>query len=391
MKMNLPNSSFVRPLIWEERGTASTRFWLSESDFPLPQRVLTADERLTPEEFHRAASEGTAFVWLGDFHKAKDLLHEVNRRLTSKPRKQVQPTGSITDAFQRHRQAQAQRALILSRLLIPIDRGGRIPLQRAPDVRPALEEAIALPSDDFLISLRELLGMIGAHEWRKKGVPVAALGASIHPYYGVFSPVRGEYLELIAKAPLPSPLTTAFDIGTGTGVIAAILASRGVAKIIATDMDPRALACARENLERLGFEKQAGVVEADLFPPGQADLLVCNPPWLPGRPTARIERAVYDEDSAMLRGFLTGAAAHLTPQGEAWLVISDLAEILGLRKPDDLRNWIRDGGLQVLGRLTTRPRHTKATDANDPLFAARSKEVTSLWRLGHRVAEPLGG
>ena len=75
--------------------------------------------------------------------------------------------------------------------------------------------------------MRELLGIVGAHEWRKKGVEIAALGGRIHPHYGVFSPVRGEYIDLVAKAPLPlASNALAFDIGTGTGVLAAVLAKR---------------------------------------------------------------------------------------------------------------------------------------------------------------------
>ena len=95
-----------------------------------------------------------------------------------------------------------------------------------------------------------------------------------------------------------------------------------------------------------------------------------------------LEQAVYDEDSAMLHGFLTGLAAHLCEGGEGWLILSDLAEHLGLRTRDQLLGWIGDAGLTVLGRLDTRPRHGKAQDASDPLHAARSAEVTSLWRLG---------
>lgn len=356
-------------------------FWLSESEMAPPRALLPAAVGLKTEDFKKSAADGLAFVWSDDFHKAKDFLNTVNRELSRETRSS-KPGASLKDEFNRHREWQARKASVLSRLLIPVDRKGRIPLPRSPDVSLALHEAITLPNGDFVISLRGLLGMIGAHEWRKKGVPVAALGASIHPYYGVFSPVRGEYLELIREAPLPAQPTTAFDIGTGTGVIVALLAKRGVGKIVATDMDPRALACARENLRRLGYDKNAQVVEADLFPTGQADLLVCNPPWLPGKPTAPIERAVYDEDSSMLRGFLQGAPAHLNPGGEAWLIISDLAELIGLRAPDELQSWIAQAGLKVLGRLTTRPSHSKATDTSDPLFAARSKEVTSLWRLG---------
>jgi hypothetical protein len=39
------------------------------------------------------------------------------------------------------------------------------------------------------------------------------------------------------------------------------------------------------------------------------------------------------------------------------------------------------GGLKVLNRTDMRPEHPKAEDSSDPLYAARSKEVTSLWRL----------
>nr|MDP9124682.1 methyltransferase [Pseudomonadota bacterium] len=73
---------------------------------------------------------------------------------------------------------------------------------------------------------------------------------------------------------------------------------------------------------------------------------------------------------------------HLTPAGEGWLVMSDLAEHLGLRTRDEMLKWIADAGLRVVARHDTRPTHPKAGDPADPLFAARSREVTSLWRLG---------
>ena len=225
---------------------------------------------------------------------------------------------------------------------------------------------------------------MGAHEWRKKGVEVPALGAPphnrIHPHYGVFSPVRGEYIDLVAQAPLPST-ELAFDIGTGTGVLAAVLARRGVRRVVATELAPRALACAQDNLQRLGLQGSVELLEADLFPPARAPLVVCNPPWLPARPSSAVEQAVYDEGSRMLKGFLAGLAAHLSPGGEGWLILSDLAEHLGLRSRDELLGWIAAAGLRVLGRQDTRPRHSKAQDAGDMLHAARAAEVTSLWRL----------
>lgn len=195
--------------------------------------------------------------------------------------------------------------------------------------------------------------------------------------------MRGEYVDLVAKAPLPSQ-ALAFDIGTGTGVLAAVLAKRGVKRVVGTDQDARALACAHENLTRLGLQSQVEVIEADLFPEGRAPLIVCNPPWLPARPSSPIEQAVYDPDSRMLRGFLDGLAAHLEPGGEGWLILSDFAEHLGLRTRDALLAMIEAAGLQVVGRDDVKPKHPKASDANDPLYQARAAEVTSLWRLKAR-------
>ena len=109
--------------------------------------------------------------------------------------------------------------------------------------------------------------------------------------------------------------------------------------------------------------------------------MVCNPPWLPGQAASLLEQSVYDPDSAMLRGFLNGLATHLCPGGEGWLILSDLAEHLGLRSRQQLLGWIKASGLRVIDRLETRPQHPKSQDPTDPLHQARAAEVTALWRL----------
>ncbi len=376
--------SEVNVISWSEAGEDRSARWQSESGVAAPKRVLIADDKMTADSAFRLASEGTALLWRGDYQNARQLLQALarrtERRSDSKKRKIA---ASPKDAFNLHRQAQSQRARTLGMLLIAVDADYTIPLRRAPDIKLACNEAYGASTGPFIVSLRELLGLIGAHEWRKNGVEIAALGARIHPHYGVFSPVRGEYLNLIAEAPLPSK-TLAFDIGTGTGVIAALLAQRGVAKIIATDRDARALACARENLLRLDLRERVSVVEADLFPAGRAPLIVCNPPWIPARPNSSIEYAIYDPDSRMLRGFLNGLAAHLEPKGEGWLILSDLAEHLGLRTREELQQMIDSAGLKVIARIDTKPTHPRAADESDPLHHARSAEVTSLWRLAAR-------
>ncbi len=382
---------------WEENGVAQAARWRSEAGVAEPSRMMVADDTLNADTAYREACEGTALLWRGDYQNARHLLDAMVRRLERKPRhgsRKARVKGAPVaetpadpaSAFHRHRLNMAQRARTLGRLLIPLAGDYTIPLRRAPDLRMALEEAWGPPDGTpSVVALRELLGIVGAHEWRKKGVEIDALGGAgqanrIHPWYGVYSPLRGEYIDLVAEVALPAR-DLAFDIGTGTGVLAAVLARRGVQSIIGTEQDPRVLACAAENLDRLGLAGQVRLVQADLWPAGRAGLVVCNPPWVPARASAPIERAVYDEDSRMLRGFLAGLREHLLPGGEGWLLLSDLAEHLGLRTRAQLLDWIATGGLQVAGQHSIRPRHGKARDPDDPLHAARAAELTSLWRL----------
>ncbi len=379
-------------LNWQAQQQSFSLIWHSENQQKPPKSLCHADDRINADLAYKLICEGCALLWQGDYHQARQLLLALSRRIDKKIQSRSKQV-SITESFHKHRQAQAQKAKILSMLLIPFAPGFQIPLRRAPQVQTICEQVWLeefssvqqkqLQSLNFAFSLRELLGLIGAYEWRKNGVKVTALNRPIHPYYGVFSPVRGEYLELISQAALakPAPQIRAFDIGTGTGVIAAILAQRGINTIIASDQDPRALACAKFNLQNLGYAHQVQLVRQDLIPEGQADLIVCNPPWLPLKPNAAIEYALYDENSQMLKRFLAGLTQHLAKDGEAWLIMSDFAEHLGLRKPGELEQWIQDAGLQIKYRLDTCALHKKAQNQEDPFFQARSRERTSLWCL----------
>lgn len=380
------------PLIhWVEAGESCTALWRSEAGILPHRRVRVIDDSASADTAYRLACEGTALLWRGDFQNARQMLQAMTRRSERKSRQSVLKQRSPAEAFHLQRMAKMQRSRTLGMLLIPFELDHRIPLSRAPDVRPACEAAYGEAKRSYLVSLRELLGVIGAYEWRRKGVMIPALGGRIHPHYGVFSPVRGEYVALVAEAPLPAMITgsrsshrVAFDIGTGTGVLAAVLARRNVPCVVATDRDRRAIDCARENITRLGLSGQVEVLLADLFPPGRAALVVCNPPWVPARPGSPLDHAVFDPESRMLREFLGGLAEHLESGGEGWLILSDLAEHLELRSRAELMTWVEDARLRVLGRLDVRPSHRRAADTTDPLYAARAAEVTSLWRLGMR-------
>ena len=210
--------------------------------------------------------------------------------------------------------AQAQRARALGMLLIPFEAGARIPLRRAPEVAEVLAEAVAGTPDagislrrPSVMSLRELLGLVGAHEWRRKASPSPRSASASTLVRRVFADPR-RIPDLVARAPLPAT-TVAFDIGTGTGVIAALLARRGWrawwpptcrrVRWVARRKTSRASGCWRRPrpggalgatlLRELGRRcadhqspaSRVELLQADLFPPGRAPLVVCNPPWVP--------------------------------------------------------------------------------------------------------------
>jgi len=247
------HSAHEYPVIqWTKGDETFSARWQSERNLAVPGKVMLADDTLTADMAYRLACEGNVFLWQSDFQNARQLMQALVRRVDknaehkkSKAAKSGKADVEYPQKFHLYRQAQAQRARILGSILIPFNADYSIPLRRAPDVLAACTEAWGEPPVDgpmIVTSLREMMGVVGAHEWRKKGVDVPALGDPpsnrIHPYYGVFSPVRGEYVDLVLKAPLPKACEvngSAVDVGTGTGVLAAVLAQRWLSNIVATD------------------------------------------------------------------------------------------------------------------------------------------------------------
>ena len=166
-------------------------------------------------------------------------------------------------------------------------------------------------------------------------------------------------------------------------MLAAVLARRGIRHVIGTDLDPGRCS-ARARISRVSDCRPGGYPGGG-FVSRRSRGTGGVQPTVDSRATQFAARAgIYDPDSRMLHGFLNGLPGHLEPQGEGWLILSDLAEHLGLRSRDALLAAVRASQLQVLGRQEIRPRHSRTTDRDDPLYWARAAEVTSLWRLAAR-------
>jgi release factor glutamine methyltransferase len=125
------------------------------------------------------------------------------------------------------------------------------------------------------------------------------------------------------------------DLGTGCGLLA-ILAAKAGGTVIATDINPSAIECARENAEAHGVSDRIYFRLGDLFEPVSGerfDLIVFNPPYLPVQPGEALgfslDRAweAGPDGRAVIDVFLNELSGHLTPNGRAMFVQSSLADI----------------------------------------------------------------
>ena len=350
--------------------------WRSESDEPAPSSVAEIDDLAKADDALKRVRKGEFLRYTGTFQNAKQLLSAMGRRLPDVP-----PSKSSLEAFRSERRARSTEHQTLSRLVVGLDREYRLLLKKPPDVALFCRQVWGPADADLtLVPLKTLLGMQGAAEWRRKGLRVAGLEGALTPHFGVYAPTRTDYVELVRTLPDVEGRSV-FDIGTGTGILAFILLQRGATSAIATDIDSRAVACAKDNARHLSLADRFVAHERALFPEGRADLVVCNPPWIPEPPKNRIDAAVFDDGNQCLLGFLNGLSEHLNPGGRGVLILSNLAVLLGLRAEGWLEAQVAAAGLTVVSTESTTPTHGKAHDAGDPLHLARSREVTTRYVL----------
>ena len=149
----------------------------------------------------------------------------------------------------------------------------------------------------------------------------------------------------LAQLTVREPVGTALDLGTGSGVQALHLAAHA-GRVVATDVNPRALAIARLNaaLNEVSFDVRAG----SLFEPVAAeafDLVVTNPPFVVSPATG--ERLVYRDSGLpgdeMVRRVVTGVPRHLAAGGRAQ-ILANWVHRVGEPWQDRVGGWLAGSG-----------------------------------------------
>lgn len=176
---------------------------------------------------------------------------------------------------------------------------------------------------------------------RLKGEPIAYILGE-REFFGLNFIVTPDVLiprpetEVLVQAALehirPDVAFRVLDLGTGSGAIAAALArQRPSANFIAVDISTNALALAKANAEGLGITNMSFIVSDwyDNLGGHTFDIVVSNPPYIEvadphlSRGDACFEPLSARESGSTgledLKMVITGAPAHLTPEG--WLLV----------------------------------------------------------------------
>jgi release factor glutamine methyltransferase len=143
------------------------------------------------------------------------------------------------------------------------------------------------------------------------------------------------------------PGARVLEIGSGAG-LAAVLAARAGAHVIATDVRPEAVACTRENARRNGVAERVDVRLGDGFAPVTGlrfDLICTSPPQMPTPPGRERDDAEAAADNggadgwALLARVIREAPGHLAPGGR---LVFTLFAFLGVERAKTL---LRAAGL----------------------------------------------
>lgn len=148
------------------------------------------------------------------------------------------------------------------------------------------------------------------------------LAFRLHPL--VYEPAEDSVL--LAENLAVNHEDTVLDLGTGVGLQAAVAAHKAK-RVLASDINPQALAVAQENA-RINNLKNISFILSDLFENihGRFDLVVFNPPYLPCRENDVLGRAWAGgkEGVEVINRFMDSVQERLKPEGRFQIILSSL-------------------------------------------------------------------
>lgn len=207
---------------------------------------------------------------------------------------------------------------------------------------PALILADNLGMDDRIIGSNEDLipiydpnpanALLEKHRGLNNPFRVTFGGAILEIDKDVFCPTFTKASPLLLQTVQFGPGQRVLDMFAGSGAFAISAALRGSLSV-AVDVSPLAVRCARKNALLNGVGNRVGVRQGTfqdcVAPPELFDLILANPPLLPGDHSNVLSEAVFDPGYRATVDFIRMVRQHLKEDGRCYLVTSDVIERYG--------------------------------------------------------------
>ncbi|MEE2960669.1 MAG: methyltransferase [Myxococcota bacterium] len=312
------------------------------------------------------------YLLVDDFYSTGlDILAALKNRL-----KKVQKGLS----YQGERAFRSQYQEVSQRLLVCIE-NRKLALSKAPTI--GWIERLYPELTDFLLPFPQVQGLNSSWQWYCNGIQLPILQDPIHPYFGTYFPTRFDHLDLFSHwlKQYRGPRKTAVDVGTGCGVLALHLLQQGFETAYATDINPNAILSVEGERSTRKLEARLSLENVDLMGryEGTTDLIIFNPPWLPGPTHSQLDKAIY-YDEALFERFFTAARKHLTPESRLVFLFSNLLKSADTRASHPIEAELGEGSrFRLVERLErkVRPGSKKTRRSNK----TRENERVELWSL----------
>jgi methylase of polypeptide subunit release factors len=158
-------------------------------------------------------------------------------------------------------------------------------------------------------------------------------GAQLSVDDGVFCPTLTKASPLLLSAVEFLPEQRVLDVFAGCGAFGIVAALRG-ANAVTVDISAKAVSCTHRNAARNGvverIEARVGTVRDSVAPHEEFDVVVANPPLLPGKPRGKLGAAIFDPGLRATVELVNLLPRLLAADGVCFLLTSDVADRHGV-------------------------------------------------------------
>ncbi|MHB1294247.1 MAG: 50S ribosomal protein L11 methyltransferase [Anaerolineae bacterium] len=312
-------------------------------------RVEVWPTTAAPSAILRRLAEGNAVLLTGEYRYADAIYHYCAHFASNL----VQLADLSAQPWQeRHAQRAQVKRLRLHRLLFAACSDDLLLMRDAPSslgLRAWLAEDTGARA--YLIPMRRYQRIRADMQRAQEGIYYDFLDVrlTIRPF--VYIPADDTVPAMFLQYESLFSGKKVLDMGTGTGILAILAAKMHAHTVLATDISPYAVACARENVRALGLLDIVRVPDAGtLFVPVRDDVfdvILFNAPWIQGEPKTLYDCALYDSDYRVINRFLSEAPGHLAHDGCILLQYSDASQRGGDGSIDNLHSSLEKNRLAI--------------------------------------------